>query len=161
MKKINTVPQIENENFLLREILLEDASDLIEISRYDNFSAKTEEDVIQILKWIQRDTIAGESLHWGIVQKSSSEMIGTVGFYRGFEKNIGEIGYVLKEEFRGRGIMTEVVSVVTDFTFLKLDLSGVKAYTDYGNKASVRVLNKCGFTSEDNNGEGLVFSRMK
>lgn len=37
---------------------------------------------------------------------------GTSGFYRGFSNGTGEIGYVLREPFPGRGIMTDAVRLV-------------------------------------------------
>ncbi len=59
-----------------------------------------------------------------------------------------EIGYFIGEPFWNKGIMTRVVSLITNWGFNNLGI--VRIYTgifEY-NKASQRVLEKCGFTME-------------
>jgi ribosomal-protein-alanine N-acetyltransferase len=87
----------------------------------------------------------GESLHWGIFLKDSSELVGTCGYYRGFSRNNGEIGYILRPMYRGRGIMTEAVKLIVAFGFDTLKLETVVAYTSRENLASSEVLQKAGF----------------
>jgi ribosomal-protein-alanine N-acetyltransferase len=54
----------------------------------------------------------------------------------------------LGEEFWGRGIMTEVVTAVTDFCFDNFPLRRISAEVFANNPASARVLEKAGFTFE-------------
>jgi [ribosomal protein S5]-alanine N-acetyltransferase len=64
-----------------------------------------------------------------------------------YRKN-AEIGYFVAEPFWGKGVATRAVKLITAFGFEQLDIvriyTGVFSY----NKASQRVLEKCGFTRE-------------
>src|SRR5690554_2384848 len=81
-------PRLSSERLLLRRMVPEDASDIIEISRYDGRVARTTDDVIEILALIESDYARGESLHWGICLRppygDGAEVVGTCGFYRGY-----------------------------------------------------------------------------
>lgn len=59
-----------------------------------------------------------------------------------------EIGYSLGRKYWSKGIMTEVLKVVTDFGFNKLNLKRIYAYVFTKNKASARVLEKNGYKRE-------------
>jgi RimJ/RimL family protein N-acetyltransferase len=58
------------------------------------------------------------------------------------------VGYWLGEKFWGRGIMTEVVTAVTDFCFDNFPFRRISAEVFANNPASARVLEKAGFTLE-------------
>jgi RimJ/RimL family protein N-acetyltransferase len=57
------------------------------------------------------------------------------------------IGYSLSPEFRGRGVMTRAVNLLTEWAF-SIGAVRVKAGTFRGNTASQRVLERAGFTKE-------------
>jgi ribosomal-protein-alanine N-acetyltransferase len=59
-----------------------------------------------------------------------------------------EIGYWLGEEFWNRGIATEAVLAMTNYAFEELGMVRVFAEVFEWNTASVRVLEKAGFTRE-------------
>jgi RimJ/RimL family protein N-acetyltransferase len=59
-----------------------------------------------------------------------------------------EIGYWLGEQFWGRGIMTEAVRGVTEWGFETFGLSRIYAGVLEWNPASMRVLEKAGYTFE-------------
>jgi RimJ/RimL family protein N-acetyltransferase len=59
-----------------------------------------------------------------------------------------EIGYWLGEPFWGRGIATEVVRALTDFGFRTFDLCRIYACVFEWNPASMRVLEKAGYSLE-------------
>jgi len=60
----------------------------------------------------------------------------------------GEIGYWLGKQFWGRGIVTAAVRAVTDYAFETFGLSRIYAGVYESNPASVRVLQKAGYTFE-------------
>jgi ribosomal-protein-alanine N-acetyltransferase len=76
--------------------------------------------------------------------------IGAVGFNPGtdVERYSAEIGYWLAEEYWGRGIVSEAVRLVTDHAFEHLNLLRLFALPFADNAASVRVLEKAGYTRE-------------
>jgi ribosomal-protein-alanine N-acetyltransferase len=63
-------------------------------------------------------------------------------------RHTATLGYWLGEDFWGRGIMTEVVAVFTDFCFENFPLRRISAEVFSNNPASARVLEKAGFVFE-------------
>jgi [ribosomal protein S5]-alanine N-acetyltransferase len=59
-----------------------------------------------------------------------------------------EIGYWLGEEYWGRGIVTEAVAAVTEWGFSNFDICRIYAGVFEWNPASMRVLEKAGYTFE-------------
>ena len=80
----------------------------------------------------------------------AGEAVGGVGFVPGsdVERFSAEIGYWLSETLWGRGIATEAVVLVTDFTFDQLNMLRVFALPFAENVASRRVLEKAGYECE-------------
>ena len=80
----------------------------------------------------------------------AGEAVGAVGFVPGrdIERFSAEIGYWLGEDFWGRGIVTEALSLVTDHVFSRLNFLRLYALPFADNPASVRVLEKAGYTRE-------------
>jgi ribosomal-protein-alanine N-acetyltransferase len=60
----------------------------------------------------------------------------------------GEIGYWLGEEFWGRGIATAAVRAFTGYAFSTYDVCRIQATVFEWNPASMRVLEKSGYTLE-------------
>jgi ribosomal-protein-alanine N-acetyltransferase len=143
-------PVIENDNLLLREITINDIPEIVEISVYDGKTATNVSEAEKILKLVTNDYYSCDTIHWGIILKNengapSGKIIGTCGYYRGFEKNTGEIGYILKEAFQGRGLMTEAARLIINFGFDFLNLDTIYAITDFNNFRSVALLERLKF----------------
>ncbi len=64
-----------------------------------------------------------------------------------------EIGYGIAEESRGHGYATEAVDAVTAWALKQPGVCRVDAETDPVNRASQRVLEKCGFVTSGVMGE--------
>jgi [ribosomal protein S5]-alanine N-acetyltransferase len=154
------VPTITSKRLELKRIEKEDAASIIEISVYDGFFAKDETDALRILEMIDINIENGESVHWGIFLKSSNEIVGNCGFYRGYPENIGEIGYVLKAPYRGLGIMSEAVELIVAYGLNIMKLRNVVAYTSLSNEKSMAVLKRAGFHQVENSSETVKFIRM-
>jgi [ribosomal protein S5]-alanine N-acetyltransferase len=129
----------------LRRVGPDDAADLLEVSVYDGIWAGDLGDARAHLARIADDEARGESVHWGIVPSSTGPVVGTIGFYRGFADGRGEVGYVLRPSFRGRGTMREVLALVLADGFVRLGLRAVVAYTEPSNAPSVALLRRAGF----------------
>ncbi len=56
-----------------------------------------------------------------------------------------EIGYGISEEFQGKGFATEAVDAAVNWALGQPDVKRVEAETEPDNRASQRVLEKCGF----------------
>jgi [ribosomal protein S5]-alanine N-acetyltransferase len=140
------MPLLSNERMTLRGLELSEAAAILDIAVYDGVFATNENQAAQTLERINADIAKGESLHWGIFLNETNEIAGTCGYYRGFAENSGEIGYILKESQRGKGLMTAAVQLLVDFGLKTLKLDKVIAYTDPSNSASIAVLQRTGFT---------------
>ncbi|MBR2674986.1 MAG: GNAT family N-acetyltransferase [Mogibacterium sp.] len=66
----------------------------------------------------------------------------------GASRKDAELGYVLLDEFHGKGIMTEAVDMLCKEAFETLDIERITAYSFEPNIGSVRVLEKNGFQYE-------------
>jgi [ribosomal protein S5]-alanine N-acetyltransferase len=63
-------------------------------------------------------------------------------------RSSAEIGYILLEEYWGKGFATEIARVLTQYGFSELKMHRVYAKCDALNKASANVLEKIGMTYE-------------
>jgi RimJ/RimL family protein N-acetyltransferase len=63
-------------------------------------------------------------------------------------RRTAEIGYWLTESQWGRGIITEAVRALVPVAFTRYDIVRLQAVVFAENTASMRVLEKCGFTRE-------------
>lgn len=75
---------------------------------------------------------------------------GNIGLSLGIDvyRNSAEIGYFIGEPLWNRGIMTQAVNMMVDFGFSTLGVVRIYASVFEFNKASQRVLEKCGFEKE-------------
>jgi RimJ/RimL family protein N-acetyltransferase len=76
--------------------------------------------------------------------------VGAIGLRPGddIHRFSAEIGYWLGEEYWNRGIATEAVVAVVDYAFASLGMVRLHAEVFEWNHASMRVLEKAGFTRE-------------
>jgi RimJ/RimL family protein N-acetyltransferase len=91
----------------------------------------------------------GRPIHWAI-RSPDNALIGGCGF-DGFQvgkSHRAEVGYWLAKPLWGRGIMTAVVQQVCRHAFEEFGLVKVTAHVFSHNRASARVLEKCGFREE-------------
>ncbi len=80
-------------------------------------------------------------------------LVGSGGFMSKPSGGQAEIGYGTLAQFQGRGYATEAVSVLTDWALSQPEVSVVVADALPENAASVRVLQKSGFTEAGPGGE--------
>jgi RimJ/RimL family protein N-acetyltransferase len=105
----------------------------------------TEKDARIFLKHV---TATGDSSNLAI--DVGGEAVGAVGFVPGrdIERFSAEIGYWLGEDLWGRGIVTEALTLVTEHIFRRQNFLRLFALPFADNPASVRVLEKAGYTYE-------------
>ncbi len=89
---------------------------------------------------------------WMIELKNGTH-IGDLCFKGPGSEGIPEIGYGILEEYRGHGYAAEAVRAACARAFRDPDVKAVEAETEPGNKASQRVLEKCGFIASGKTGE--------
>ena len=74
--------------------------------------------------------------------------------FKGLDANcVAEIGYGILEEYQGQGYATEAVDATVAWALKQPEVVCVEAETEPDNRASQRVLEKCGFLSSGTVGE--------
>lgn len=141
----NTFPSISGEKISLRQILPADIKDIIEISFYDAIQATTVEQASEMQSKINKDYSDGNSIHWGIADNTTNKVIGTCGYYRGFDKGDGELGCVLLPKYRGQGYMTAAMLLAIEFGLDHIGLKRIWAVTTKQNDKAIKLLEKLNF----------------
>ena len=98
--------------------------------------------------WVQMWQGQEPMVNFAIV--SEDEVIGGIGldFRIDVYRKSPLIGYWLAEPYWGMGIMPQAVKLVVDHAFNNLDVICLLAYVMGPNTASMRVLEKAGFTKQ-------------
>ncbi len=138
-------PKFWVQEYQLKPISMKDLNEIEELcSYYPPERRRTGKELIDI---IDKEYKEQSGINWGIYLKD--ELVGTIGFYRGFEKNQGELGYVLREQFRNKGIGSACARVLTQIGFSKMELDAIEAFTAIDNEASKKLLISSGFSRID------------
>ncbi len=150
------IPTLSSNRLDLRKIAISDAKDMFEYARVPSVSRFTLwaphrniSETLEFIKHIIRSYRSCDSEDWGIVYRPEGKFIGTIGFFNWDEINKkAEIHYALSNKYAGMGLMTEAIKTVTDFGFDKMRLNRIEARCMLANKASERVMQKCGMKYE-------------
>jgi [ribosomal protein S5]-alanine N-acetyltransferase len=84
------------------------------------------------------------------VDKETQKTIGRGGFHNWFFlHHRSELGYLISDvNFRQKGLMSEALKAIVNYGFDKMNLHRIEAFTGKDNIASMRLLEKNGFTKE-------------
>jgi RimJ/RimL family protein N-acetyltransferase len=82
-----------------------------------------------------------------VVDPRTEEFLGVIGV-RDIGDSVGQIGYWIKREARGRGVATRALRLVSAWAFDALKLARLQLVTEPENIASQRVAEKAGFERE-------------
>ena len=98
--------------------------------------------------WIEEGATANNSVTKVI--DYNGIFVGSVGItpQNGWKEHSAEIGYWLGEKYWGKGIATESLRMMTEISFSELEFRKLFAPVLGPNKASMRVLDKCGYILE-------------
>lgn len=90
-----------------------------------------------------------KQVQYMIVESRIGEHIGNVGTFKfNWEVRSGEIGYWLRSDRTGQGLMTEAVLAIRDDLVRRLGFRRIEIRCDDGNLASGRVAERAGFALE-------------
>ena len=150
------LPRLETERLVLRRVRRSDAGDLYdyaqdpEVSRHVLWTAhRSLADSREFLSQLCRQYRKGLPASFGIEEKETGRLIGTIGFMSlSPENRCAEVGYSLARSRWNRGIMTEALNAVLGYAFETLLLNRVEAIHETDNPASGRVMEKAGMRPE-------------
>lgn len=150
----NTI--LETERLILRPWKQEDLQDFYEYASVDGvgqMAGWAPHENIEISQKILDSFISGKKT-FALVEKTSGKVIGSLGLEDsernqlgdGFSDKYGrEIGYVLRKDYWGRGLMPEAVKRVIQYAFEEQGWDFLLCGHFNENNQSRRVIEKCGF----------------
>lgn len=95
------------------------------------------------------DWDAGRSVRFAIHARGTSRFIGVVGLENCVDMHRNaELGYWLRDDATGRGLMTEAAAACLEFGFRQLGVHRVKVAAATGNQRSLSVIARLGFQFE-------------
>lgn len=156
---------LSNERITLREFIYEDWLDVHRyasqeiVCRYQPWGPNTEEDSRSFVNQVLKDAFREPRTRFAfaIVTKGDKKMIGAGELtLRDISNRSGEIGYIINPDYWGRGIATDVATLLINFGFSNLSLHRIFATCDPRNIGSSRVLEKVGMTLEGRIREDLL-----
>ncbi|KUF43396.1 GNAT family N-acetyltransferase [Myroides marinus] len=107
-----------------------------------------------------------------IIDRETSDILGYCGYHTWYlEHDRAEIGYGLySDNWKGKGVMTEVLNTVLHYGFTEMNLRRVEAFISPDNVASLSTVKKFGFikegqlrshyVKEDNIEDSVVYSLL-
>jgi len=158
MKKdfFRKLPILETERIILRNIHLNDYSDIFEYASIEETSKyttwyphKSPSDSREFIKSQIFSQSLNKPVNWAMELKKNAKMIGTCGFMS-FNDNSSsvEIGYVLSPFHQGKGYMTEAMKRIFEYTFIDLDINEIIAHCFVENHKSENVMVRLGMKSQ-------------
>ncbi|MEZ4982115.1 MAG: GNAT family N-acetyltransferase [Saprospiraceae bacterium] len=144
IKKMVPQPNLETQNFKLRSPSIEDLEMLFQmrIDPENNvFVERTEDksrsETKKFLEMILEGIRNVKWYYWIVESKTLGNFLGIFCLWNFKEdKSLAEIGFELKTEHRGKGIITEVMPLILEFAEKTLLLSSVQAEVHIDNMAS-------------------------
>ena len=158
-------PILESERLIYREFEKNDKDALFSIKsdfRVMNYMDSPKhvslQDSINMIENILVSFKEKTGINWAIINKSTGEFIGYLGFWRLIKQHCrAEIGYALKPEFWGKGLMKESFDILIDFGFKNLQVHSIEADVNPQNIKSIHLLEKKGFRKEAHFRENYLY----
>lgn len=146
---------LETERLILRKFAAEDLEKLIELRSDDEvikyLGGRRLQNPEAIAKRMRFYLDCYEKLGFGMcamIWKETGEMIGWSGLQPLEETGETEVGYGMIKEFWGKGIGYECARAWLEYGFEKVGLERIVAVASPENKASWRIMEKCGMRRE-------------
>ena len=157
------IPKFETERLELRNIELKDTEDM--------FGIFSNEEVIRYLSWKQHknlddtkhviETILEKKINlWVITLKETGKVIGSISISAKENPSIGEVGFMLSQDYWSQGIMKEALKKIIEFGFTQKNFNRVEARCVIENEASARVLEKAGFILQEIQEKGIILKEV-
>ncbi|MCR6106461.1 GNAT family N-acetyltransferase [Salipaludibacillus agaradhaerens] len=154
--KSDNFPILETKRLLLRNIINEDAKNILhymsdeDVMQYYGLAPfKSLDDAFEEISWYQTLLNKKTGIRWGITLKEKGIIIGSCGFHNIVSQHFRtEIGFELSKEMWGKGIAFEAVEAITNYGFTHMSFQRIEALIEPPNLSSQRLVEKLGFMRE-------------
>lgn len=144
---------LETKRLIMRAWSMDDAKSLYEYAKHPDVGPhagwKPHEDIEESKRVLREILIPVEA--WAVIYKKTGEIIGNIALEPDrIRPDIlsRELGYGLKHNWWGKGIITEASKEIIRYGFEDLNLDVIAIHTSEVNKRSQGVIKKCGFKYE-------------
>jgi len=150
------LPVLETRRLILRKVTLADLDAI--------FAYSSDEEVTRFLRWGPHTTREQTEAHlrevlqgyeagtdgpWGIERREAGRLVGSIHLMEvSVQHRKAEIGFVLARPYWGRGLMTEALARVLEYSFAVAGLNRIEASCLVENRAGMAVLNRAGMRRE-------------
>lgn len=154
---LTNIPIIETNRLILRKFREKDVEDVYEYASNENVTKylpwkkhKNLKVTTDYINLVLSNYLQGQlPAPWAIVFREIDKVIGTIEFVKiDSTNNFSEIGYVLSEDYWGRGITVEAVLAILRIGFNDLKFNRIQARCLEDNVQSSKVMNKIGMSYE-------------
>ena len=140
---------IETSRCIIRNFTMDDATDLYKTLSDEKVMEYIEPafDMEQVKTFIKETGLCEPTLVYALVWKETNEVIGHVIFHL-YEEGSYEIGWIIRQEYWGRGIAGEVTEALVKYAETLGGIHSCVIECDPEQEASKRIARKYGFTYE-------------
>eukprot|EP00130_Batrachochytrium_dendrobatidis_P008407 XP_006683282.1 hypothetical protein BATDEDRAFT_28827 [Batrachochytrium dendrobatidis JAM81] len=154
---------LSNERLLLRGFIKSDWKDVHKyasqdiVCQYQPWGPNAEEDSKDFVNQVIKDSTQEPRKRYVFAIIYNESMVGAGEFnIRDFTNKVGEVAYIVNPNYWGKGIATEVATLLINFGLEQLKLHRIYATCDPRNVGSSKVLEKVGMTKEGRIREDLL-----
>lgn len=167
MENIGTI-RLETKRLNLRLLTPEDAQQMFDhwandtkVTKYLNWKPyQTVKDVRNNLSEYQKNYIDVDYFFWGIEEKVSQQLIGTISASVADKTaKVAEVGYCIGQNWWCKGYTSEALEEVIAYLLEKNDFKRIEAIHDTDNTPSGKVMEKAGMSYEGTLRQRLVNNR--
>jgi ribosomal-protein-alanine N-acetyltransferase len=150
------LPRLETPRLVLRPVTLDDLEDM--------FAYSSDEQVTRFLRWGPHRTLAdtesylrevlreyeeGKDGPWGIEYRETGKVIGSIHLMAiNLTHSKAEIGFVLSRSYWNRGLASEALTKVLEYSFESIRLNRIEAFCLVENRDGIGVVKKVGMKQE-------------
>jgi ribosomal-protein-alanine N-acetyltransferase len=154
MVKLNLPPQIFTDRLLLQKLRYEEAEEIFycyasksEATRFMSWPThQSLEDTKSFLHFAMEGWKAGTDYSYSIRLQKNARFVGSFGVIN--EHGRVQFGYILSPSQWGNGYATEVCATMMQLLRTAPGVVSIQTFTDSDNRASAKVLIKCGLIEE-------------
>jgi RimJ/RimL family protein N-acetyltransferase len=146
-------PQLNDGVVALRPWTLDDARHIVDCLDGDPEIARWLDGVPQpytvdhARAYIRGEVVAEEE-KYAIVDAGDGRVLGSIGIRPLADRDVGEIGYWVRSDARGRGVVTRALLVLSRFALRDAGYARLQLYADPENVPSCRAAERAGFVRE-------------
>lgn len=154
---MDAFPTLDTERLRLREIVMDDAPDLLtmhgdaQAMKWFGIDPMTELAEAQALvdTFVEGRTHANPSTRWGIQFKNRQSLVGNIGLFKwNRDWKSCSLGFALAPAGWGQGLMHEALAAILAWGFAQMQLNRVEATVHPDNQACLKLLKRLGFEEE-------------